>query len=350
MSNPFENLPARQQDSSLINVEQQRAIQQVQAAMVIAKRFPRNQKEAMDRILQACTMPELAQKALYTVKKDKKETDQPGIRLAEVVAANWGNMDYGLVELSQSDGMSTVQAFAHDLETNTKQTKTFQVPHVRYSKTYGNKVLTTPDDIYSAVANYGMRRVRACIIGIIPPDVFVAAQKQVEETLQTAFEVTPKLIQSVVDKFAEFGITKAMIEARIIRRIDTMTPALMAQLGKIYNSLKDGISKPEDWFQPEPENTAPLSLKEKMQAEADPQGMSNYHATDAVVSESLAWAKDPNSPENIKFMQQFQAMREQMPEEFKAACKALKIGVVDDYPIEMARAIWKKVNEMADQF
>jgi hypothetical protein len=43
-----------------------------------------------------------------------------------------------------------------------------------------------------------------------------------------------------------------MIEKRIQRRLDAMTPALMVQLGKVYNSLKDGMSTIADWFEVAP--------------------------------------------------------------------------------------------------
>jgi hypothetical protein len=39
-----------------------------------------------------------------------------------------------------------------------------------------------------------------------------------------------------------------MLQKRIGRRIDAMTPALLIQLKKIYQSLKDEMSKPSDWF------------------------------------------------------------------------------------------------------
>ena len=60
--------------------------------------------------------------------------------------------------------------------------------------------------------------------------------------------VTPELIQSLVDKFAEFRVTKEMLEKRIQRRLESIPPAMVIQLGKIYNSLKDGMSKPDEWF------------------------------------------------------------------------------------------------------
>ncbi len=82
----------------------------------------------------------------------------------------------------------------------------------------------------------------------MPGDVVDAAVKQCESTLKTSIKITPELLQSLLEKFAEFRVTKTMIEARIQRRFDAITPALVAQLGKIYNSLKDGMGSVSDWF------------------------------------------------------------------------------------------------------
>ena len=71
----------------------------------------------------------------------------PSIRLAEVLAQNWGNLDFGIVELEQRFGESSMLAYAWDLETNTRQTKVFTVKHKRRAR--GADVsLTDPRDIY----------------------------------------------------------------------------------------------------------------------------------------------------------------------------------------------------------
>jgi hypothetical protein len=67
--------------------------------------------------------------------------------------------------------------------------------------------------------------------------------------LRNTIKVTPELIASTVAKFAELGVTRAMLEKKIQRRVESITPALVSQLGKIYNSLKDGMSVPADWFE-----------------------------------------------------------------------------------------------------
>ena len=251
-NNPFGSTAiAERQSEALVAVEQTRAIAETQAAMAIAKRFPRDPVAAMDRILNACTRPTLAEQALYTYARGGTEITGPSIRLAEGLAQNWGNLQFGIRELEQRAGESTVETFCWDIETNTKQVKTFQVKHERHTKK-GSYALTDPRDIYELTANQGARRLRACILGIIPGDVVEAAVKQCETTLKTKAEVTPERLKSLVEKFAEFQITPAQIEARIQRHLDAMTPGQMVSLGKIYNSLKDGMSAPADWFEVAP--------------------------------------------------------------------------------------------------
>lgn len=111
-----------------------RAVAEVQAALVIARMNPRDQRQAMDRILNACCRPQLAESALYSYARGGSDISGPSIRLAEAIAQQWGNIQFGIRELSQANGKSEVQAFAWDVETNTRREVTFTVPHIRYTK------------------------------------------------------------------------------------------------------------------------------------------------------------------------------------------------------------------------
>lgn len=94
-NNPFTQtgaITARPTSNAIADTSQQREIAEVQGAMVIAKRFPRNPIEAMDRILQACTRPTLAEGALYSYSRGGSDITGPSIRLAEVAAQAWGNV------------------------------------------------------------------------------------------------------------------------------------------------------------------------------------------------------------------------------------------------------------------
>lgn len=249
-NNPFgSQLPARAAQNAVAEAGQQREIAEVQASMVIAKRFPRNPIEAMDKILQACTRPTLADGALYSYSRGGTDVTGPSIRLAEVAAQAWGNVSFGVRELEQRDGESTVEAFAWDMETNTRQVKVFQVAHERHTKR-GVTKLNDPRDIYELIANQGARRLRSCILSVIPGDVIESAVKQCEETLHANADVSPDGIKKLAEAFAKLGVSKEQIEARIQRRLETIRPAQVVQLRKIYASMNDGMSVAADWFDP----------------------------------------------------------------------------------------------------
>lgn len=247
--NPFVNGQSieRRQPAALTEIVSSREVAEVQAAMAIAKRFPRDPIVAMDRILQSCTRPSLAEGALYSYSRGGQEITGPSIRLAEVAAQTWGNVQFGIRELEQRRGESTVEAYAWDLETNTKQSKVFQVRHERHTKK-GTKDLDDPRDIYELVANQGARRMRACILGVIPGDVIEAAVKQCEVTLKSSADTSPDAMKKLVDAFKGVGVTKDQIEKHIQCRLDAIRPAQVVHLRKIFASLRDGMSVASDWF------------------------------------------------------------------------------------------------------
>ena len=249
VDNPFGKTVAAASNNAMAASESERSIQEVQAAMVIAKKFPRDTMKAMDRILNACTRPTLAAGALYSYPRGGQEITGPSIRLAEALAQEWGNMQFGIRELSSENGSSTVEAFAWDMETNTRQVKVFQVGHVRYSRSGGLQKLTDPRDIYEMIANQGARRLRACILGVIPGDVTESAVNQCEVTQATTIEVTPETIKAMISAFEQnYGVSKELIEKRLGKHAEAINSSQLLSLRKIYQGLKDGISKPADWF------------------------------------------------------------------------------------------------------
>lgn len=233
---------------AVVATEQQRAIAEVQAAMMLARANPRDERKAMDRILMSCARPSLAEQAVYQYARGGTDISGPSIRLAEAIAQAWGNLQYGVRELSRDHENATVQAYAWDLETGTRREVTFQVPLIRSTKK-GSYRLEDPRDIYETVANQGARRVRACILALIPGDVVDAAVEQCEATMKAKADVSPESIKKMVEAFAAVGVTREQIELRIQRRLDSITPAQVVQLKKIYASLRDGMSNVSDWFE-----------------------------------------------------------------------------------------------------
>ena len=226
-----------------------RQAQEVQAAMVIAKKFPRDEVESYNRIMQSCKRKSLAESAMYEYPRGGTKVTGPSIRLAESMAQNWGNLDFGITELEQRDGESQVMAYAWDLETNTRQVKIFSVPHVRSTKK-GNVPLTDPRDIYEMVANQGARRLRSCILGIIPGDVVEAAVREGQKALVSGND--KPLIDRVRDGIRlfeeKFSVTQDMIEKYIGCKCEAFSENDMIRLNNVYRSLRDGMASREQYF------------------------------------------------------------------------------------------------------
>jgi hypothetical protein len=245
-------LARRESSTALTPIEEARAIAQVQAAVMVAKRFPRDETAALAKIVKACTRPGLAEVALYEYPKGGKTITGPSIRMAETIAQAWTNFEFGWRELSrgvgpENVGFSWVEACAWDLENVLRRPMTFHVKHWRDTQ-QGGYALKDEREIYELCANMAARRLRACILNLIPGDVVEAAVNEVERTL-SALEATPERVAKMVEAFAVFKVTRAQLETRIGRKLETISPTVLLQLMKIHNSLRDGMSKPGDWFE-----------------------------------------------------------------------------------------------------
>lgn len=237
----------KNEETNLIASTEAKAIAEVQAAYVIAKKFPRNGHEAFMRIMEACKRPFLAEQAMYTYPKGGSLVSGPSIRLAEAMAQSWGNIEFGIREISQSNGVSTVEAYAIDLETNTRKPVTFHVKHERHTKK-GVTRLTDPRDVYELVANQGARRLRNCILAVIPGDVQEAAVAQCKKTLESGEMPLSDRIRMMVAKFDELGVKVEHLEKRLGHKLDATIAQEIVTLQGIYKAIKDGFAPREDFF------------------------------------------------------------------------------------------------------
>ena len=255
-----------------------RQAQEVQAAMVVAKKFPRDELQAIQRIKQSCKRIRLAEAALYTYPKGGKDVTGPTIRMAEMMAQNWGNLSFGVIELSQENGESQVMSYAWDLETNTRQDKIFTVKHERKKNDWstGKAVemltkLTDPRDIYEMCANQGARRLRACILGVIPGDVIDEALEECEKTLKGSNDTPLKdRLTKLLSAFEKFAVTKEMIEGKLGHNLAATSEQEFISLRKIHRALKDEMGTREDYFRVAEGLAEESPFEKKAKAKGDP--------------------------------------------------------------------------------
>jgi hypothetical protein len=246
--NPFE----RSRDVSLahgaVAIESERAIAEAQGKIVIAKRFPRNEYLAFEKAMDACKQPALARAAFYSFKRGGETVAGETIRLAEELARCWGNIEYGMRELSNRDGATEMEAFAWDVETGAKSVQQFTVRWIRDTRD-GPKPLTDQRDIYEIAANMGARRLRERILSVLPVSLKERAVQQCRQTLAgDATESMAERIQRVVATFGKLGVTTKLLEDHLGHTLDKCVPEELADLHGIYTAIKDGQAKVSDWF------------------------------------------------------------------------------------------------------
>ena len=234
-----------------VAIEASRAIAEAQGKLVIAKRFPRDEVSAYAKAMEACQRPTMAEKAFYSFPRGNQTVEGPTIRFAEELARCWGNIDYGIKELSQDDGKSEMQAYAWDLETNAQSVQNFTNLHQRE---VGKKMqkLTSLRDIYENNANMATRRLRSRILAILPSWFVEDCIAECKKTLAGQNE-TPLVdrVKKMVVQFAKLGVTQEQIETRLKKKIDTMNADDFVEYVGIYNAIKQGESKIADWFEAE---------------------------------------------------------------------------------------------------
>jgi hypothetical protein len=246
-----------------------REAQEVQAAVFMAKRFPRDENMALARISKSCQRRGLAEKAIYPYPKGGQNVTGPSIRLAEAISQAWGNIQSGVVELEQRPGESVCMSYCWDLETNTRDTKIFTVSHSIQTKK-GSKMLTDPREIYEHVANQGARRKRACILAVIPKDVVDSAMEACQKTLSSG-QKEPLIdrLRKMVNVFqTELSVPLECIEKYMGYKLDSFTEMDMNTLRGVYTAIRDGASKREDYFDL-PKVQSPVALPEPEKAEPE---------------------------------------------------------------------------------
>lgn len=90
LANEFAMQHSNQGNNVMLNTAASREMEEVKGQIFMAKQFPRNPFDAEKRIIDSCKRRSLASTAMYSYPRGKTNVQGPSIRLAEVLAQNWG--------------------------------------------------------------------------------------------------------------------------------------------------------------------------------------------------------------------------------------------------------------------
>ena len=271
-----QRLPSTQRLGQATAVEQSRAVAEVEAAIVVAMRHPRSVPAAVEAMRETCKQTRLAERAFFRFPRGKDDNGKTqfvtgaSVHLARELARVWGNFQYGISELARDADRSEMVAFAWDVQTNTRNSSTFIVPHARDTKA-GVKQLEDLRDIYENNANAGARRVREAIFASLPTWFVEEAKELCSRTISEGGG--KPLAQRVADAIATFGnigITVGQLEAKTGTPSAKWTEHDVAQLSVIYRSVQRGEIRKDDEFPSERVTVAEVTAQAAKPADGMP--------------------------------------------------------------------------------
>lgn len=225
-----------------------RILEEVKAAIFLAKQFPRDEIEAEDNILKQCKRKRFAEAALYSFPRGNELVEGVTIRFAEALARAWGNIQYSVIELETESGVSTMLAYAWDCEKNIKSTRQFDVALVRDTKN-GSYLVKTMRDQYEVKASYAARFLRGCILNLIPNYIVENAIEIVKKTMledEETLSIEEKRMKTVEFMNLKLQVTKEDLEEILNCKYDSWTENHIINLRLIYNGIKEGQLKLSD--------------------------------------------------------------------------------------------------------
>lgn len=227
----------------------------VQAQVILARQFPRELVYVEQKIKRAFMSLELSEKAEFSLPVAGSIIRGASIRLAEVLAQHYGNLQINPGEVvgggkDEKGEFSDIKISAWDLESNFKAEQTIRVSHSRYSKAKGHMPINDSGELMRIFSMRTASRLREMIFKVIPVDLKELALKVARETVikgdgTALIERAKKAIQI----FDKYSISKEMLEKKMGMKYEAWTGENLSDLIAIHTSLKDGEGKPADFFE-----------------------------------------------------------------------------------------------------
>jgi len=227
---------------------------ELKAAIIVAKRFPRNEYDAFTKIIKACERPSFAEEAQYVFPRGGEMIDGPSAPFARSASTYWGNIRSGIRIVSKDDDWIHLKGWAHDAENNVYREEEAKFRRLIYRKKGGWQ---KPDerDERELTNRIGAIAERNAILKCMPNDVIEDAMRQVKETKRKAaagelknFQSRQDAIRRIVKAFFEVYVSAEMLVRFLGHPLEAVNEDELVKLRGIWKSISDGNSKREEYF------------------------------------------------------------------------------------------------------
>lgn len=239
------NLPASMAQTQSLAVQLEMA--SLNQAITTARAFPRSIEKVARAVYSLVTLDEeTAKECIYALPRGGKAIRGPSVRLAEIVASQWGNCDVAsrTVHTDRIEKYVESEGIFHDLETGLRR-----VARTRRSIADKNGKIYNQDMVIMTANAAASIALREAILKGIPKAIwrqaYVAAEKVIAGDTKTLVQRRDQAMKA----FAAFGVTPEQIfEALDLQGMQDITIDHIVDLTAMHTGLKDGSMTVEEMF------------------------------------------------------------------------------------------------------
>lgn len=252
-------------NSSLVSAAENARVK-AQAPYIVAMQRPRNVEKSRQRILDSCSRLSFAEKALYQKPMgNNKYVEGPSIRFAEEAIRQFGNIRTEVIVTYEDDQERHALVEITDLEANTSFAKAIVIKKIVERKSakgrdvissrtnsYGETVyivVATDDEVTVKESALVAKIIRNEGLRLIPADIIEDAQERIKEVLRSKIDKDPKSeMRKLTDAFKELHVPVDELVKYLNHDIETITPAEIIDLRKIFTTIRSGEATWRDYM------------------------------------------------------------------------------------------------------
>jgi hypothetical protein len=241
----------------------------IEARVVLAMRNPRDEDKFRKKLLHDCKRPGFADVAMYRKPVGRKRNAQTGeweeafaedfsIRFIEAALRHWKNVHTTAAITYEDDRKMLINVEVLDIENNIAHSRDMMLEklverrEIKKGRTvrgvrensYGDTVYlvdATADEFRNKFGAECSKLMRDNGKRLLPGDVLEECRRAVQETMADENAKDPDSARKkIFDRFGVLGISPDMLKAYLERPVESLNPRDLAELGVLYNGLRDG--------------------------------------------------------------------------------------------------------------
>lgn len=218
---------------------------EIDTQVATARQYPRSIKSAINNILTLATLDEeTATECIYALKRGGKPIRGPSIRLADIIASQWGNCRDGaqVITIDRVNKIITSEGVYHDLETNRGTRATVQR---RISDKHGRLF---SDDMIAVTGNAANSIARRnAILAGVPKAIWRKAVEACERIIRGDAVTLVERRGEALKALAHFNFSEEQIFAFLdVQGADDIDLDDLVSLRTLYANLKNGETTTEE--------------------------------------------------------------------------------------------------------